>query len=136
VIVVDTNAIVHLLIGSDRTDAALRVFGRDHEWAAPILWRSEFRNVLCTLVRHRSLAVSDALETAREAETLLAGNEFGVETQAVIELAAQSGCSAYDCEFVALAGDLAVPLVTSDRQILAAFPKRAVAIEAFAPKPR
>jgi predicted nucleic acid-binding protein len=44
----------------------------------------------------------------------------------VLSLAAQSGCSAYDCEFVALAQDLRVPLVTTDRQILKAFPTVAV----------
>jgi predicted nucleic acid-binding protein len=48
-----------------------------------------------------------------------------------LQLAAESGCSAYDCEFVALARDLEVPLVTADRQLLAAFPSTAVSPEAF-----
>lgn len=135
-IVVDTNAVVHLLLGGELTDAARRGFRRDPEWAAPILWRSEFRNVLAMLIRRRTLALADAIAAAREAETLLAGREFSVETQAVLELAAKSGCSAYDCEFVALAIDLAVPLVTSDRQILDAFPKHVIDIEAFALEPR
>lgn len=131
-IVVDTNAVVHLLLGGERTDAVRRAFGRDPEWAAPILWRSEFRSVLSMLMRRKSLALTDALEAAREAELLLAGREFTVLTQTVLELAMESGCSAYDCEFVALASDLRVPLLTSDREILAAFPTLAVAAEEFA----
>jgi len=50
----------------------------------------------------------------------------------VLGLAAQSGCTAYDCEFVALAADLGTRLVTADRRVLAAFPDIAVAPRAFA----
>lgn len=50
----------------------------------------------------------------------------------VLELAARSGCSVYDCEFVALAEDLSAALVTSDRRILKAFPSVAVSPSVFA----
>lgn len=33
-----------------------------------------------------------------------------------------SGCTAYDCEFVVLAKDLDVKLITLDRAVLKAFP--------------
>lgn len=49
----------------------------------------------------------------------------------VIELAAESGCTAYDCEFVSLAERLNVPLVTSDKKMFAAFPEIAISMEAF-----
>ena len=132
-IVVDTNAVVHLLLGGEQTAAARRAFGKDPEWAAPLLWRSEFRSVLSMLMRRQDLALAHATEAAREAELLMGGREFTVETQTVLELTRESGCTAYDCEFVALASDLRVQLVTSDREILAAFPTLAVAIEQFAP---
>ena len=124
-IVVDTNAVVHLLLGGERTEPARRAFGKDPEWAAPLLWRSEFRSVLSMLLRRERLSLADALESAREAENLLAGREWSVESQSVLQLAADSGCTAYDCEFVALARDLKVKLVTSDREVLTAFPKLA-----------
>jgi predicted nucleic acid-binding protein len=63
---------------------------------------------------------------------LLAGAEFQVESAAVLNLAALSQCSAYDCEFVALAQQLGVMLVTSDRQILRQFPSSAVSLNLFA----
>ena len=62
----------------------------------------------------------------------MAGHEYGVVTHRVLELATRSGCTAYDCEFVAVAQDLGVDLVTADQQMLAAFPSTAVAMDAFA----
>jgi predicted nucleic acid-binding protein len=64
----------------------------------------------------------------REAESLLAGCEFEVESSTVLELVRDSDCSAYDCEFIALAVKLDVKLVTMDKKLLRAFPKRAVAL--------
>lgn len=104
---------------------------KDAAWAAPLLWRSEFRNVLSSLVRRRSLSLEDAVQIVAEAERALAGREYAVVSHHVLRLAARSGCSAYDCEFVALAEDLGVPLVTGDRQVLRAFPAAAVAPDAF-----
>ena len=49
----------------------------------------------------------------------------------VLQLAVDSGCSAYDCEFVALAEWLDAHLVTFDRAVLRAFPERAMAPASF-----
>ena len=49
-IVVDTNVLVYLLVPGEHTEQAERVFRRDPVWAAPLLWRSEFRNVLAVSV--------------------------------------------------------------------------------------
>jgi hypothetical protein len=62
---------------------------------------------------------------------LLHGREYEVPLAAVLGLAVGSSCSAYDCEFVALAQDLGAPLVTVDRQVLASFPGVAVALEDY-----
>jgi predicted nucleic acid-binding protein len=57
-----------------------------------------------------------------------------VSSEKVLELAGESGCTAYDCEFVALAQELGVALVTTDKQVLKAFPKIAVSLEQFSKK--
>lgn len=59
------------------------------------------------------------------------GREYEVASYQVLDLAATSPCSAYDCEFVALVQDLRVPLVTVDRQVLAHFPSIAVSLDDF-----
>lgn len=122
-IVVDTNIIACLLLPGDHTTRAEALYQRDGEWAAPILWRSEFRNLLSGYMRNGRLNLVDAKRLQHEAESLLAGNEYEVDSALVLDLAAASGCTAYDCEFAALSQRLNVPLVTLDRALLKAFPR-------------
>ena len=131
-IVADTDVLAYLLLPGDRTVLARRAFVRDPVWVAPPLWRSELRNVLALYVRQRRLALDDAIAVQEEAEGLVGGRELPVDSARVLSLAAETGRSAYDCEFAALAEHLDVPLVTSDRQVLASFPRRAVSLHAFA----
>ena len=133
-IVVDTNAVAYLLLGGEKTPEARLAFRKDPAWAAPLLWRSEFRNVLAVYLRRRRLGLMDALEVMREAEALFRGAEYSVESGQVLKLVSASGCSAYDCEFVALAQQLGVPLLTSDAEILRQFPQTAISLEAFTGK--
>jgi predicted nucleic acid-binding protein len=133
-IVVDTNLVAYLLLGGEKTQAARLAFRKDPMWAAPILWRSEFRNVLAAYLRRGRLTLKDALEVMQEAEALFLGAEYSVESAQVLKLVSESGCSAYDCEFVALAEQLSVPLLTSDAEILRQFPQTAISLEAFARK--
>jgi predicted nucleic acid-binding protein len=130
-IVADSNLIAYLLIRGDRTAEAEAVLLRDPVWTAPLLWRSEFRNVLALYVRQKHLSLRDAVQYMQEAETLLDGNEYQVESAPVLRLAEQTGRSAYDCEFVHLAQDLGVVLVTSDKRVLQSFPSVAVSIADF-----
>jgi PIN domain len=62
VIVVDTSVLVYLLLPGERTEQSERVFRRDPVWAAPRLWRSEFRNVLAVYMRRGPLALDQALQ--------------------------------------------------------------------------
>lgn len=130
-IVADTNLIVYLVVESERTAAAEAAFARDPDWALPLLWRSEFRNALVRFIRRGDLALPDALRMVDRAERRMRGREFQVASAPVLAFAAASGCSAYDCEYVALAQELGVRLVTEDRQVLAAFPSTAVGLDDF-----
>ncbi|MFN2317133.1 MAG: type II toxin-antitoxin system VapC family toxin [Gemmatimonadales bacterium] len=130
-IVADVNLIAYLLLGGPNQDLAQRVLERDSTWGAPLLWRSEFRSVLAAFMRQRDLTLGDARRAHDLAEQLLAGREFTVPGARVLEMVAASDCSAYDCEYVALAEELAAPLVTADRQLLRAFPERAISPKDF-----
>jgi len=131
-IVVDSNVIAYLFLRSEHTVAAERLLAQEPEWAAPILWRSEFRNILTGHMRLRSLPYEQALHLQYAAETLLAGAEFEPESSAVLSLVRDSSCSAYDCEFVALAMMLGTKLVTMDKKLTRAFPQSIVSLAQWA----
>lgn len=129
-IVVDSNVLAYLYLPGDYTAAADRLFTQDPDWAAPVLWRSEFRNILAGYVRRKALSFEQACSLQAEAESLLAGSEFEVDSRDVLELVRDSDCSAYDCEFVALAIRLDTTLATEDKKLLRGFPRHAVALSA------
>ena len=130
-IVVDTNVIGYLFLSSDQSLSAERVLKKDIEWAAPVLWRSEFRNVLALYMRKNIIDLEQAQIIMNNALKLLKDREYQVPSSEVLRLASESKCSAYDCEFIAVANDLKVPLVTVDKQLLREFPSIAVSLSAF-----
>jgi predicted nucleic acid-binding protein len=129
VIVVDANVVVYYAIPGPRTPLADRLREADPDWHAPLLWRSEVRNVLAGLARRGEMDLGLAVELMEAALGMLGGREYEVDSAAVLERSVRSGCTAYDCEYVVLAEELGVRLVTVDRQVLRAFPKTAVALE-------
>lgn len=131
-IVVDTNVIAYLFLPGVHSEAARAVMASDAEWAAPLLWRSEFRNVLALYLRQRHLTLVQATGLQAAAEDILNGREYNVDSDVVLSLALSSGRSAYDCEFIALAHALGVSLVTSDQQVIKSFPETAISLKAFA----
>ncbi|MFQ5703058.1 MAG: type II toxin-antitoxin system VapC family toxin [Gemmatimonadales bacterium] len=130
-IVADANLIADLLLGGREAKVAETVLELDAIWTAPVLWRSEFRSILAAYMRQRDLSISDAWRAHELAERLFVGREFSIGGEVVLRLVADSRCSAYDCEYVALAQDLAAPLVTRDRQVLREFPAVAVTPKRF-----
>ncbi|SBT08376.1 Ribonuclease VapC [Candidatus Accumulibacter aalborgensis] len=129
-IVVDSNVVAYLYLPGDYTLAAEALLESDPEWAVPVLWRSEFRNILAGYMRGNNLSFEQAAALQVEAEGLLAGCEHELDSRSVLELVRDSDCSAYDCEFIALALKLGTRLVTMDKKLLKAFPDRAVALNA------
>ncbi len=113
--------LAYLWLPGPRTAAAEKLLQADSDWNAPLLWRSEFRSILAGCLRRGDMAFEGALRIVADAEEQMSGREFEVPSADVLRLVQQSPCSAYDCEFVALAQDLGVPLVTSDKAILKAF---------------
>lgn len=130
-IAVDTNIICLRWLPAAENIWAESLLQHDPHWIAPLLWRSEFRNVLAGFIRRGALSMAAALIVVERAESNMKGCEFSVKSEAVLGLIAHSKCSAYDCEFVALAQDQKVRLVTSDRKVLRHFPTVASSIRDF-----
>ncbi len=122
-IVVDTNIISYLYISGDRSQQSENLLSFDSNWAAPILWRSEFRNVLAQYLRKNLLKMDEILLIIQQAEKLLTDHEYEISSAHIMQLVKSSQCSAYDCEFVALAQYLGVSLITADKKILRGFPE-------------
>ena len=130
-IVVDTNIIGYLFLSSEQSPLAEHALRKDSEWAAPILWRSEFRNVLAFYMRKDFIELEHAQQVMNGALELLRGREYEVSSYEVLRLASESECSAYDCEFVAAANDLKAHLVTVDKELLRKFPSVTVSLTTF-----
>ena len=130
-IVVDTNLLVHFYIRSEHSDLADQAFLKDPQWIALLLWRSEFWNALASCLRKGIISFEVAVELAGEAERLMEGGEYFVSSLDVLNLAARSRCSAYGCEFIALAREFNIPLVTTDEQVLADYPDTALRLDVF-----
>ena len=127
-IVADTNIISYFLLPTPYSDAADKLYRLDPNWAAPILWKSEFRSVLALYLRKKLISFEEALKLQESAESIMLNNEFDIASSPVLKFVERSACSSYDCEFVALAEHLNCPLVTEDKKIHESFPSVATSI--------
>jgi len=75
--------------------------------------------------------MEQAQQIMNSALKLMRGQEYEVPSFEVLRLTSTSNCSAYDCEFIATANDLKVPLVTVDKQLLREFSSVAISLNSF-----
>ena len=131
-IVVDTNVIAYLFLEGEHTPLAERALKIDPDWVSSRLWRSEFRSVLTFYLKKKVLSLDQSLKIVREAELFMKEKEYEPPSTEVLRLVSASQCSAYDCEFVALAQAFGTTLVTSDQRVLKNFSSIATSLKAFA----
>lgn len=130
-IVADANLLAYLVMPGERTAAAEAVLAKDPTWVAPALWRSELRSIVHKYIVRGDLTVARAVSLLGQLDEVIGGREGDVDAEDVLALAFRSKCSTCDCEYVAMAKSLGVPLVTTDRAILKAFPALAMTPAAF-----
>jgi len=121
-IVVDATILSSLAFHNENSAAADLLHKRDTEWASSILWRSEFLNVVAHYFRKNLITFPETLTLIDYIQKIVGINEHRVSPQAVADLITTSNCSAYACEYVALAKELKTKLITYDKQILENFP--------------
>jgi predicted nucleic acid-binding protein len=121
--------LAYLYLPGEFTAQAEQLLAADPHWVGPFLWRSEFRNILAGYMRRGTLTFDQAYALQSEAEGLLVGREHEVDSLDVLELVKTSECSAYDCEFVALAIKLGTKLATMDKKVLRNFPECTFSID-------
>ena len=127
-IVVDTNILIYLYLPGPQTELCNELLAHDPDWASPTIWRSEFCNTLLLYLRKDLITPAVAIQIVAAAEDLIGGNALKPTPSDVMQLALDSRCTFYDCEFVAAAKSLATILVTEDKALLKAFPDEAFSL--------
>ncbi len=130
-IIADTNIISYLLLPTSYTDSVESLYEINSDWSAPILWKSEFRNVMALYLRKKIISLEKAMQLQDTAESIIIQNEYDLSSSQVLSLIDESNCSSYDCEFVALAHHFDTKLVTQDKKILKEFPSTAISVSDF-----
>lgn len=130
-IVADCTLIVPMYVTDERTALSEAVFLRDPIWLAPPLWRSEMRNALRGYIRAGKITREEAKRGMRRAESHVVPGEVEITSDGVLDVVSAFGCTAYDAEYVVVAKELGIRLVTSDGELLRKFPEVAITAESF-----
>ena len=119
------------ILPTSYTKSVDTLYQLDSNWVAPLLWKSEFRNVLALYLRKEIITLEKALQLQEQAESIMAQNEFDISSFQVLALINDSNCSSYDCEFVVLAHHFTTRLLTQDKKILKEFPSTAITVSDY-----
>lgn len=130
-IVVDVNVIAYLLIAGEKTAEARVVRELDADWIVPDLWRDEFLNILATYVRHGGIDLETAVALWLSAMALFEGKDSTPDPITTLQLAARHQLSAYDAQYLVVATDHDIRLITEDRAMLKAVPQRCMTMRDF-----
>jgi predicted nucleic acid-binding protein len=130
-IVVDANILAYYFIQGAKTDQAIRLHQADSVWALPALWRHEFLNILATLGKTGAAPRKLLSEIWSAAATRLKDCERPVDYEKALLLAFDLKISAYDAQYLSLAGSLDIPFVTEDAKLIKASQGSAVNMAGF-----
>ena len=127
-VVVDTNVVAYLLLGTEAfVKEARGCFTRVPNPIAPAHWEAELTNVLWMAVR------SGILPPAEGQVRLGLARRLGIESvstatlcQGALLRSVTSRIAVYDTLFVELAARTACPLLTFDKAVIKAFPNIAI----------
>src|SRR5688572_14857603 len=101
-IVVDAEVLISLTLIRPNTALAREAFLKDPDWAAPPLWRSDFRGQLWKHISANRISPPQALRAFAAAEVIIAGNEPEPQLSEILALTKSRGLEAYDAEYVAV----------------------------------
>jgi len=122
--VVDTNVVACYLLGTEPYAVeARRLWRATEQPLAPAHWHAELANVVWMAIRTGAVSADEGHRRLDFASRLrVQAVPIGSLWQLALTLSLESGLSAYDTLFVALAQRRRLPLVTFDKQVLKVFP--------------
>jgi predicted nucleic acid-binding protein len=130
-IVVDVNILAYFSITGEKTELAHAALRKDSDIVSSILWRSEFCSVLVRYLWQGLVSLQDASTILKSVQAPMYGRELSVDPIRVVKLAYASACSSYDAEYVVLAKELSIRLLTEDKEIPTKFPDVAISLRDF-----
>lgn len=133
-IVADANLLAYLLVPGPMTQKAELVRAKEKVWAVTPLLRYELLSVLLKYVRGSQLSQDEAARAYKRGLAMVEVSVIDRDAAEVLRMAERSECSTYDTEYVWLARELDVPMVTEDRKVLRAFPDITVSLDQFVAK--
>ena len=116
--VIDASALAALLFGEPEAEAVVGRLG-DARLVAPSLLGFELANI-CLIKCRRHPDQEPGLRRAFGLRGRLGVEEVAVDHEGAIELAVETGLTAYDASYLWLSRQLGAELVTLDRQLAAA----------------
>ena len=126
-IVADTNVVSYMYFDHpEYTPVVKKLLQSDKDWAAPLLWRSEFCHVIHKQVRANHVHEDEMCELLNYVTRDISIQDVKPDYHEALTLAYHTGCTSYDCEYISVANILDIPLITFDKKLLRTFPNIAM----------
>lgn len=130
-IVADANLIAYFAIEGTKTAQARAVFAKDRVCLAPTLWESEVLSILSGMLRRKEASSKSAELSFLYARSLMRSHTVSIDFRRVLAVSQRTSCSGYDSQYVAVAEEHGLKLVTNDGGIQTNAPHVAISFEDF-----
>jgi predicted nucleic acid-binding protein len=127
-IVVDSSVISFLFLEGELTESVKELHRIDSEWITPPILNHEMLNILA-VVGTADQAVAPMEEIWRDIRALLGSRQQVPDPLRSLHLAIELKISGYEAQYVALAQQLNMPLVTEEQRLLEQLPDLCLSIE-------
>jgi predicted nucleic acid-binding protein len=127
-IVVDSSVISFLFLEGELTESVKELHRIDSEWITPPILNHEMLNILA-VVGTADQAVAPMEEIWRDIRALLGPRQQVPDPLRSLHLAIELEISGYEAQYVALAQQLNMPLVTEEQRLLEQLPDLCLSIE-------
>jgi predicted nucleic acid-binding protein len=127
-IVVDSSVISFLFLEGELTESVKELHRIDSEWITPPILNHEMLNILA-VVGTADHAIAPMEEIWRDLRALLGSRQQVPDPFRSLHLAIELEISGYVAQYVALAQQLNIPLVTEEQRLLEQLPDLCLSIE-------
>ena len=129
-IVADASVVTFLFLEGELSGIARELFTFDSEWITPPILNHEMLNIFAA-VGSADGNVQGMEELWKEARGVLGSRQQIPDPQQSLRLAIELGISGYQAQYIALAGQHRLPLLTTDALLLELLPRKTCTPEVY-----